>query len=389
MNHSQDDNSSMIPVRRVSSKVPKKAAPQKAAVVRRGSVARRPSRLMRTFSDNGDAIEIPVTVTKKTVPSNQLRPKKVATTVVRPVAAEVLPVPELEDDLLASVVSEIRDDRQKSTQPRWVGRMQKKHAKQVIKHRNHSKKQAVGAHLDELRRRLLFCVSALVFGGAVGYQYQTEIITWLVRPLGQQLFYTSPTGGFDFLIKICLFFGFLLAVPVIIYNVIQFLAPAVPRRIRYSVSRLLVLSIMLALAGVSFAYYISLPAALHFLNNFTNEQISSLISAQEYFNFVMIYLAGFAVLFQMPLLFSFINKITPLKPALLMQKQRMVILVSFIIAAILTPTPDPMNQTIMAVPIIGLYQVSVGVVWQSNKRQRRKKGHIAPVIISATEPTVA
>jgi sec-independent protein translocase protein TatC len=355
----------------------------------------RPVRFVRQ-SSHSEEVSIPVVVTKKVAgkstgtraqvaqrprdqrhkPSHEtISPIKVASPKARAVVA---PAMDLDDNLLSSLTMTVHDSGRKPVRPGWVSRIQKKQVKQRAKLKSYSKKQAISDHLDELRRRLLYCVLALVVGGVAGYQYQTEIIKWLVKPLGQQLFYTSPTGGFDFLIKICLFFGFLLAVPVIIYNIIQFLAPAVPRRVSYSVSRLLFVSIVLALSGVLFAYYVSLPAALHFLNNFTNAQISSLISAQEYFNFVMIYLAGFAALFQMPLLFSFINKITPLKPALLVQKQRIVVLVSFIVAAVLTPTPDPMNQTIMAMPIIGLYQVSVGVVWRSNRHQRRKKEYIAP-----------
>ncbi len=241
----------------------------------------------------------------------------------------------------------------------------------------HGQKISVEAHINELRQRLLWCVLALMIGAGIGYKYNQEIIQFLVRPLGQQLFYTSPTGGFDFLIKICVFFGFLLAIPVVIYNILRFIEPSVPARVPFKVYRLVVVSILLALAGASFAYFVSLPAALYFLDNFNNEQISSLISAQEYFNFVLLYIGGFAVLFQMPLVFLFINKVTPLKPLSLFKKQRIVILGSFIIAAILTPTPDPINQTIMAVPIIGLYQASVVVVWRDGRKGHRPKPKIS------------
>lgn len=235
-------------------------------------------------------------------------------------------------------------------------------------HYKHSHKLPMMDHVGELRRRALWCMISLLIGGVIGYRYQEQIIAILVKPLGQKLFYTSPTGGFDFLIKICLFFGFILAVPVIIYNLFKFISPAIPAHVTYSFSKIIVVSILLALAGVSFAYFVSLPAALHFLNNFSNEQVSSLISAQEYFNFVMIYMAGFALLFQMPLVFSFINKVKPLKPARLLKQQKVVILISFIVAAILTPTPDPINQALMAAPIIALYQTSIGVVWRDNKK---------------------
>lgn len=232
---------------------------------------------------------------------------------------------------------------------------------------------SVSDHLNELRSRLLYSILALVFGSLIGYRFRNEIIDFLTQPLGQHLFYLSPTGGLDFLVKICLLFGFLLAIPVIIYNLFKFIEPAIPPHVAYSIRNVVVTSIGLALLGSAFAYYVSLPAALYFLDNFNSEQISSLITAQEYFTFVVLYIGGFAMLFQMPLVFSFINKVKTLNPIQLIKKQRYVILGSFIIAAILTPTPDPINQVIMAVPIILLYQVSVGVVWSENKRNRNTK----------------
>lgn len=234
-------------------------------------------------------------------------------------------------------------------------------------------KLTIAEHISEFRKRLLWSILALLSGGALGYAYHNEIVSLLVKPLNQQLYYTSPTGGFDFLIKTCLFFGFLLTVPIVVYNLLKFIAPAIPSHITYKTSKILVVSSCLAVAGVAFAYYVSLPAALHFLNNFSTGSVTSLISANEYFTFVMIYMAGFAALFQMPLILAFINKVTPLTPHLMMQKQRFVILGSFIVAAILTPTPDPVNQTLMAVPIIMLYQSSIGVVWHANKRTRKKR----------------
>lgn len=238
-------------------------------------------------------------------------------------------------------------------------------------------KLTVAQHLQELRSRLTWSIIALMVGGIFGYTQRERIINFLVQPLDQQLYYSSPTGGFDFLIKVCLFFGFLVAVPILVFNLLKFIAPALPSRVTYKTTKILVLSTLLALAGASFAYYVSLPAALHFLNNFSEGPVTSLISANEYFNFVMVYMAGFAALFQMPLILSFVNKITPLSPAKLMKKQRVIILASFIIAAILTPTPDPINQTLMAAPIIVLYQSSIGVIWHTNRRAH-KKGRLTP-----------
>src|SRR5690606_28664353 len=98
-----------------------------------------------------------------------------------------------------------------------------------------------------------------------------------------------------------------------------------------------VLSFFMAIIGVVFAYFVSLPAALHFLMGFSNETISSLVGVNEYYNFALAYLLGYALLFQLPIIISFINRIKPLNPGGMMKAQRWVILGSFIVAAILTP----------------------------------------------------
>lgn len=232
-------------------------------------------------------------------------------------------------------------------------------------------RMTIAEHVNELRRRALWCLLALFTGGIIGYRFQETIINWLTKPLGKELFYSSPTGGFDFLIKICLFVGFLGSIPIILYNFMKFILPSLPKMKDAKIGRTFLLSIVLAGLGVLFAYKVSLPAALHFLNEFSNNHVQSLISAQEYFNFVIIYLGGFAALFQMPLILVFLNKLVRLNVRKLARNQRFVILISFIIAAILTPTPDPINQTLMAVPIILLYQLSVTFVWIANRKQAR------------------
>lgn len=128
-------------------------------------------------------------------------------------------------------------------------------------------------------------------------------------------------------------------------------------------------SYALACLGMAFAYFVSLPASLHFLTTFGDSgDIHALITANEYFNFVLTYVAGFAILFQVPLIITFTNRVTPLPPKKLLGATRYVIVLSFIVAAIITPTPDPMNQAIMAGPIILLYLLSVCIVTLHPKR---------------------
>ena len=221
-------------------------------------------------------------------------------------------------------------------------------------------------HISELRTRLFWSAFSFVTGGAIGYFLNSSILALLLKPLNQPLFYSSPAGGFDFVFKISLFFGFVVSIPVFTYHIIKFIEPILSEHFHVLITRLLIASCLLTVSGILFAYYLSLPAALHFLGQFGSAQVKSLISATEYFSFVTTYIAGFAILFQLPLVLFLINRVTPLKPGKLMKQQKYVVLASFIIAAILTPTPDVVNQTIMALPLIVLYQMSIAVIWFSN-----------------------
>lgn len=225
-------------------------------------------------------------------------------------------------------------------------------------------------HVQEVRRRLIWSSVALLIGGGVGYSLYERLLDLIQRPLGQTLYYTSPTGGFNFAFKICIVFGLIFALPVMSFHMFKFLEPVTTKESRHSILKYVLWSVILAYAGVMFGYYISLPAALNFLTQFGGENIQSLITANEYFSFALAYVAGFALLFQLPLLILFVNRVTPLKPSGMFKAQKYVILGSFIVAAILTPTPDPINQLLMALPIILLYQVSIIVIWVANRSRK-------------------
>lgn len=230
-----------------------------------------------------------------------------------------------------------------------------------------SNKQTFQEHLYEFRHRLVLCTFSIVIGSILGFFLQHKLLDILIAPLNQPIFYTSPAGGFEFTIKISLLFGFVVSLPVIIYQIIRFFEPALPSHSPKYVASILVSSTILLVLGMFFAYFISIPAALHFLASFNSAFVKSLISTSEYFSFTTRYLIGFGLIFQLPLILAAINYLHRISVSTLLKYEKWVILVSFILAALLTPTPDIINQSMMAIPIIVLYQITIVVIWAINR----------------------
>ena len=246
-------------------------------------------------------------------------------------------------------------------------------------------------HIQELRSRLFWVVATVLVASSAGYLIKDEMLSVLTHPLGnQQLYYLTPIGGLSFIIKLCFYFGILVSVPVIVYHLYRYLQPLMGGQ-RLSVGRYFMFSFLLAAGGIAFAYFVSLPAALHFLTDFNLKHITAMLTVDAYLTFVTSYLLGAALLFQIPLILLIIDKITPLTPGGLMRYQRHVILVAFILAAIISPTPDIINQALLAGPIIAMYQFGVLLVWFQSSRRKRATPEIefsatpAPAVHSEPE----
>jgi sec-independent protein translocase protein TatC len=228
-------------------------------------------------------------------------------------------------------------------------------------------------HIHELRRRLSWVVAILAFGAVLTYVAREPIIKYLQQPLGQDLFYTSPTGSFEFIMQICFLGGFLLALPALLSHLLRFVEPA----FRKGFSRGLIITLIvgssgLTLAGAGFAYYVSLPAALHFFGAVGTGNLKALISIDRYFSFLVSYLAVFAAVFQLPLLLLFIDHIHPLDPPKMGKWRKWVIVGAFSIALVVPSAPDPLSQMFLALPIILLYEVSIGLIRLQRYRRRRR-----------------
>lgn len=150
--------------------------------------------------------------------------------------------------------------------------------------------------------------------------------------------------------------------------------PALPTSAQKKSYTLIIGSFLLLVAGILFGYLVAVPSALTFLYGFADAYIDASLTAESYLNFIIAYTIGIGLVFQIPLILLLINSIKPLTPGGLMKSERWIILGSVIVAAVITPTPDPINQLIVAGPVIIVYQIGVIIILTSiHKKYRASK----------------
>lgn len=230
-------------------------------------------------------------------------------------------------------------------------------------------KQPFKEHVSELRRRLYYVSLTIGIGAMCAYFVQQQVVNILLKPAGSQRFiYTTPGGGIDFLFRVCIYSGIIISLPVIVYNLLAFVTPMMDAASKQFITIMTIASGILAVFGVLFGYFVGLPTALHFLlHQFSTVQIRPLVTIQSYLSFVIAYALGAALIFQLPIILICINRIHPLSPQKLFHYERWVILVAFIMAGLMNPTPNLISQLIVAGPFIIVYQVGIGIIYFMNK----------------------
>ena len=248
-------------------------------------------------------------------------------------------------------------------------------------------------HLRELQGRVFSTVFVFILVAAAAYPFFDKISAFLMAPLkpGQELVYLTPGGAFSFIIKVCAYIGLIGTLPILIFHLYRFIMPAVRQTNLRTVLKFTIASLVLAVCGVLFAYYVSLPAALQFLTGFNLNHIDPMLTIDSYFSFIMTYMLAGALLFQLPLIMLIINTVKPLTPKKLMSFQRHMIVISFAIAAIISPTPDALNQTLLASPVVVMYQVGIVLIWRVNRKAKKASAkaaavNVAPVREAAPAP---
>ena len=217
------------------------------------------------------------------------------------------------------------------------------------------------AHLTELRSRLIKCLLAVAVGSGVGYYFIEDIMHYLTLPVGK-LYYMQPAEAFFTYIKIAVVVGFLLALPVIFYHVWRFFLPALTRAERLVLGIVVPVSVVLFFLGLAFSFFLVFPAAIMFFKGFGNEELEALFSVNRYFEFVIMFVLPFGFVFELPLVITILGKLGFISSAFLRKYARIVIFLSFVIAAIISPTPDVFTQSMIALPMIALYGVGYLIV---------------------------
>ena len=217
-------------------------------------------------------------------------------------------------------------------------------------------------HLGELRNRLMVAAITLVITTAISFVFTTRIIQLLLIPTGgHKLVTLSPTENFTTYFQVALISGIALAMPVILYEIYAYIDPALyPNERRFI--RILGLPIIgLFIAGMAFCYFVMLPNAINFLINFAGDVFENQLRASDYLTFVTTFILGIGVMFEVPVIIYALVRIHVVDRAWLAKQRRYVILAAFIFGALITPTPDPFNQTLVALPVYLLFEIGLFV----------------------------
>ena len=233
-------------------------------------------------------------------------------------------------------------------------------------------------HLDELRVRLMHSLGALVVGTIVCWGFHERIFHFLTQPLRNaypavKFITTGPTEAFMMYMKMSFFVGIFLVAPYILYQVWAFIAPGLYAHEKAYAVPFIVAGSLFFLLGGGFGHYILFPTTFKFLYEFAGDDMQFLPKVDEYFEFYSWFLLGLGLVFQIPVIIFVLARIGIVTPGFLMRQFKFAVLVAFIVAAIVTPSADVVNQTLLALPMMGLYLLGVLVAWMFG-RARRKPG---------------
>jgi sec-independent protein translocase protein TatC len=232
-------------------------------------------------------------------------------------------------------------------------------------------------HLEELRRRLLLAFAALGAGTAVGFLFVDHVLNYLIHMIGvERLVFLAPAEAFLIRLRIALFTGVFVGLPVILYQLWAFVAVGLTRAERRTVMLLLPPSLVLFAGGAAFGLFVIMPLGLRILLSYQTEALQPLLAVGPTLSFVMLFIIAFGFVFQVPIIVLLLARFGVVSPETLVATRRYAIALIVVVSAVLTP-PDPLTLFLMGIPMYALYEVSV---WLARLIAPKPHARIEPVI---------
>jgi sec-independent protein translocase protein TatC len=235
------------------------------------------------------------------------------------------------------------------------------------------KRMSIMDHFREMRKRVINSVAGIVAGMVICFIFANQIFKFLEAPAGPNFHPVAlqVMETISVYFKVCLEAGFVLAMPWVVYQLFAFLAPALTSKEKRFVLTWIPFVFFMFLLGAAFAYYIALPRALQFLIHFNIGGVVPEISITNYVNVVTQMLLAAGIAFETPVILMVLARLGIVTSQWLAKQRRWWIVIAFVLAAIITPTPDPVNQTIVAIPLILLYELSIFLTRMVQKKKRQ------------------
>ena len=244
-------------------------------------------------------------------------------------------------------------------------------------------------HLEDLRKRFIYSCIALAAGMALACAFMEPLVTFVMAPThralppGTELIFSRPTEGIAVYLDIAFMAGLVFAAPFVMYQVWLFVAPALYANEKKFVIPFVTLTAFGSIAGAAFSHYVLFPSMMSFFATFTIAGIRFEPRVEYVFELYVRSIVGMVLVFQIPTLAFFLAKMRMVTARFLWRHLRYAILIIFIVAAVLTPSPDPWNMTIFAMPMLALYLIGIGVAWLAEPKRPSNQAGLKLVFAAA------
>lgn len=227
-------------------------------------------------------------------------------------------------------------------------------------------------HLEEMRWRIIYSLIGIVIGTIIAWIFIDQLVDVVLlkpaRDSGAQLQNLRPFGQLFLFVEVAIIVGVVISIPNIFYQFWKFISPALKQNEKKYILSIVIFSSVCFLAGIAFAYFIMLPMALKFAEQFGSSSIKNQFSIDEYMNIIISVMLAAGVVFELPMVSFFLTKLGILTPAFMKKYRKYAIVIIMFLAAILTPGTDPVSQIILAIPLVLLYEISILISKYSAKK---------------------